>query len=325
MTSLLEVDDLHTAFSTRAGMLEAVRGVSLRVQRGEALGIVGESGSGKSVTALSVMQLLPATARVTGGTVLLDGLNLIGMRESQLQKIRGKRIGIVFQDSMTALNPVARIGIQITEPMLVHLDITRKAARQRAAALLTEVGVPEPERRLDQYPHQLSGGLRQRAAVAAALAADPELLIADEPTTALDATVQAQLLDLLRREQQKRGMALIMISHDLASVSYVANRVCVMYGGRIVEEGPVGDVLAQPRHPYSAGLVASVPRLDDIQATRLRSIPGAPPALDRMPQGCSFAPRCSRVLQRCRSDDPALTRQSPHAVACWDPLRSDGR
>jgi oligopeptide/dipeptide ABC transporter ATP-binding protein len=315
---VLSVEELETSFSTADGVARAVRGVSLRVSAGETVALVGESGSGKSVTAASIMRLLPASAAITGGRVLLDDIDLCALDRRALRRIRGRRIAMVFQDSMTSLNPVITIGRQMTEGLSTHLGIRGPAARERAVDLLREVGVPEPEQRLRQYPHQLSGGLRQRIAVAMALAADPELLIADEPTTALDVTVQAQLLDLLRRERERRGMGMILITHDLGIVAGMTDRVCVMYAGRIVEQGPTEVVFAAPRHPYTAGLLRSIPRIDSTIAGRLPSIEGSPPSPWALPAGCPFAPRCERVEERCRVDEPASQPVGPaHVAACW--------
>jgi oligopeptide/dipeptide ABC transporter ATP-binding protein len=323
VTPILALDDLRTSFAGPDGAVPAVRGVSLEIEPGETVGIVGESGSGKSVTFLSVLRLLPAAGHVVGGRVTLDGVDLLAASQRDLRRLRGRRIGMVFQDSMTSLNPLLTIGRQITESLEAHRGLGRRDARRRAVELLAEVGVPEPERRLDQYPHQLSGGLRQRAAVAIALAPDPEVLVADEPTTALDVTIQAQLLDLLRREQRERGMALVLITHDLGVIARVADRVCVMYAGRIVEEGPVEQVFATPHHPYTVGLLASVPRLDGELVDRLPSIAGAPPQLWELPAGCPFRPRCSRAIDLCVEVDPPLEACSDdeaHRVACHSPV-----
>jgi oligopeptide/dipeptide ABC transporter ATP-binding protein len=285
---------------------------------------VGESGSGKTVTALSVVGLLPSMARVASGTVELDGRHLTGMSRRELRRVRGRRIGIVFQDSMTSLNPVVSVGIQITESLETHLGLGGRDARARALELLEEVGVPEPGERLKQFPHQLSGGLRQRVAVAMALAADPGVLIADEPTTALDVTIQAQLLELLKRRQAERQMALILITHDLGVVAGTCDRVAVMYAGRIVEEGPTEAVLTAPRHPYTLGLLRSVPRLDAEVLDRLPSIAGAPPAPGAIPDGCPFRPRCSFAFERCEIDPPLRPAGAEgQAAACWADLRGE--
>jgi oligopeptide/dipeptide ABC transporter ATP-binding protein len=317
--ALLAVRGLVTVFSSEEGPLAAVRGVSFTLDPGETLGLVGESGCGKSVTALSIIGLLPPTARIAEGSIELDGRDLVGASKRELRRMRGRRIATVFQDSTASLNPLLTVGRQITESLETHLGVSGSEAARRAAELLEEVGVPEPGRRLRQYPHQLSGGLRQRVAVAVALAPNPALLIADEPTTALDVTIQAQLLDLLKREQAEREMALILITHDLGVVAGMADRLCVMYAGRIVEEGPTEAVFAEPHHPYTLGLLSSVPRLDGEIVERLPSIPGAPPPLGGLEQGCAFRPRCPFALERCAEEDPALEPAGAggHAAACW--------
>jgi oligopeptide/dipeptide ABC transporter ATP-binding protein len=313
----LDVRGLATAISAREGIVEAVRDVSFSVAPGETLGLVGESGSGKTITALSITRLLPAAARIRAGQVLLGDVDVVRASQRELRRIRGGRVAMVFQDSMTSLNPLLTIGRQITENIDAHLRLGRREVQARAATLLEEVGVPEPKRRLQQYPHQLSGGLRQRVAVAVALAANPEVLIADEPTTALDVTTQAQLLDLLRREQRDRGMSLILITHDLGVVAGMADRVAVMYAGRIVETAPIADLFAEPRHPYTRALLASVPRIDAVAAGRLHAIPGTPPLLWALPDGCPFRPRCGLAVDRCAVEDPALLPVSPgHLAAC---------
>jgi oligopeptide/dipeptide ABC transporter ATP-binding protein len=323
VTPILEVRDLETTFGTRQGPARAVRGVSFAIERGETLGLVGESGCGKSVTALSIIGLLPPAARITAGSVQLDGVELTTASSRALRRVRGRRIAMVFQDSMTSLNPLIRAGRQITESLEQHQGLDRARARRRAVELLEEVGVPDPVQRLDQYPHQLSGGLRQRVAVAIALACDPDILIADEPTTALDVTIQAQLLELLRSEQERRGMALILITHDLGVVARMSDRLCVMYAGRIVEQGAVAHVFAAPRHPYTIGLLASVPQLHGELAARLPSIGGQPPAIHDLPLGCPFHPRCPYAFGQCAEVDPPLeTREQPgHLAACWADVR----
>jgi len=317
--ALLAVRDLVTVFSSEEGTLAAVRGVSFTLDPGETLGLVGESGCGKSVTALSIIGLLPPAARIAEGSIELEGRDLVGASKRELRRMRGRRIAIVFQDSMASLNPLLTVGRQITESLETHLGVSGREAARRAAGLLEEVGVPEPARRLRQYPHQLSGGLRQRVAVAVALAPNPAVLIADEPTTALDVTIQAQLLDLLKREQAEREMALILITHDLGVVAGMADRLCVMYAGRIVEEGPTEAVFAEPHHPYTLGLLSSVPRLDGEIVERLPSIPGAPPPLGGLGQGCAFRPRCPFALERCAEEDPPLEPAGAggQAAACW--------
>jgi oligopeptide transport system ATP-binding protein len=302
--------------------VQAVRGVSFSLAPGETLALVGESGCGKSVTALSIIGLLPPNGRIVGGRVELDGDDLVQASRTALRRIRGKRVAMVFQDSMTSLNPLITVGRQITESLNVHLGISGREARRRAAALLEEVGVPEPEKRLKQYPHQLSGGLRQRVAVAIAIAPDPAVLIADEPTTALDVTVQAQLLELLKREQEERGMALLLITHDLGVVAGMTDRLCVMYAGRIVEQGPTETVFGDPRHPYTTGLLESVPRIDGKLDRRLPSIPGVPPAVWNLPPGCPCRPRCHAAFGRCEEEDPSLEAvEQDHEVACWAAVR----
>ena len=309
--------NLVTAFHVEDRVVPAVRDVSLDIVPGETLAIVGESGCGKSVTALSIMGLLPPNGRILGGRVELDGENLVGAPRRVLRRVRGKRIAMVFQDSVTSLNPLLSVGRQITESLEVHLGLSRADSRRRALSLLEEVGVPEPEARLRQYPHQLSGGLRQRVAVAVALAPNPAVLIADEPTTALDVTIQAQLLELLRRERRDRGMALVLITHDLGVIAGMADRVCVMYAGRIVEEGSTDQVF-EPRHPYTLGLLRSVPRIDGELSQRMHSIPGVPPPLSNLPSGCPFMPRCSLAELRCE-EDPVLEPcgSAGHLAACW--------
>jgi oligopeptide transport system ATP-binding protein len=270
------------------------------------------------------MRLLPPNARIAGGSVELDGIDLLAAPKSVLRRVRGRRIAMVFQDSMTSLNPLLTVGRQITEGLETHLGLTRRHAVRRAAELLEEVGVPAAAQRLAQYPHQLSGGLRQRVAVAIALAANPDVLVADEPTTALDVTIQAQLLDLLRREQEERRMALILITHDLGVVARMSDRLCVMYAGRIVEEGPTETLFAEPRHPYTLGLLASVPRIDGEIVLRLPSIPGQPPPLWDEDPGCPFRPRCPFAFERCEAMDPRLepTETADHAAACWADVRA---
>ena len=318
----LSVTDLETAFATDRGSAHAVRGISFSVQPGETLGLVGESGSGKSVTALSILRLLPPNGRIVGGAIAIAGLDLLSLSQKAMRRIRGQRIGMVFQDSMTSLNPVLTVGRQITEALEAHRRMTHGDARRRAAELLEEVGVPEPARRLSQYPHQLSGGLRQRVAVAVALAPGPEVLLADEPTTALDVTIQAQLLELLKREQESREMAVVLITHDLGVVAGMADRVAVMYAGRIVEHAATRRLFTVPRHPYTLGLLDAVPRLDGPLRQRLAAIPGAPPPISEVPSGCPFHPRCPFAFERCEADEPELKETAErHAAACWAEVR----
>jgi oligopeptide transport system ATP-binding protein len=325
MSPLLAVRELETAFSAEEGVIRAVRGVSFELEQGETLGIVGESGSGKSVTALSIMRLLPPSARITGGSIELDGVDLVRAPKRTLRHTRGGRIGMVFQDSMTSLNPLLTVGRQITESLETHTGLTHRQATVRAVELLEEVGVPEPERRLGQFAHQLSGGLRQRVAVAIAIAPNPDVLIADEPTTALDVTIQAQVLDLLRRERGDRRMAMILITHDLAVAASLTDRLAVMYAGRIVETGPTDDVFATPGHPYTLGLLESVPRLDSELMDVLPAIPGSPPPLGSLPGGCPFRPRCGFAVERSSEEEPPLlTVGDAHSVACWADVRVAG-
>jgi len=319
------VRGLSTVYGTARGQIIAVRDVSFEILPGQAVGIVGESGCGKTALALSIMRLLPRNGRIAGGSISLGDLDLATADNRMMRKIRGRRIAMVFQDSMTSLDPVMPIGRQITEGMIAHLGLSKHEARARAVALLEEVGVPEATTRLDQYPHQLSGGLRQRVAVAVAISANPEVLIADEPTTALDVTIQAQILDLLERERERRGMALILITHDLGVVGSVTDRMIVMYAGRVVESGTTAAVFADPRHPYTLGLLESVPRVDATLERRLRAIPGSPPTGYRAAAGCQFAPRCPHAVAICHGEDPPLQAVSDsrdrHDAACFVDVR----
>ena len=305
MSSILEVRDLRTSFRTDDGIVKAVDGVSFTVDKGQTLGIVGESGSGKSVTSLTVMGLNDKRAATSTGSVLLDGQEILGVSSSKLQEIRGTRLAMIFQDPMTSLNPVKSIGWQLSEAVLVHNDVTKSAARNRAIELLAQVGIPNPERRVDDYPHQFSGGMRQRVMIAMALINNPDVLIADEPTTALDVTTQAQILRLMKSLQDEYHMAIIMITHDLGVIAEVADDVVVMYGGKVVEQATVVDLFENPQHPYTWGLLGSLPRLDS-KADRLEQIPGQPPSLLRPPAGCAFHPRCEFAFDRCSKEVPAL-------------------
>jgi oligopeptide/dipeptide ABC transporter ATP-binding protein len=302
---LLSVEHLTTGFDLERGFVPAVIDASLHVRSGETLCLVGESGSGKSLTALSIIQLVRPPGRIAGGRILLRGRNLRELPEREMHRVRGAEIGLVFQEPMTALNPVFTIGSQIEETLQVHGRATRRTARQRAIELLESVRVPEPARRVRDYPHQLSGGLRQRALIAMALACDPALLIADEPTTALDVTIQAEILDLLRDLQRRLDLALLLITHDLGIVAQMADRVAVMYAGRIVEEAPVSALFAEPRHPYTQGLIAAMP--GGPRGGRLAAIPGSVPPLGALPSGCSFTPRCPRRFEPCPTVHPGTT------------------
>ncbi|GGN50044.1 hypothetical protein GCM10011579_004440 [Streptomyces albiflavescens] len=315
--AVLEVEDLTVEFPTEDGVVRAVRGVGYRLERGESLGIVGESGSGKSVTALAVMGLLPATARVRG-SVRFEGTELLGLSDARLSDLRGSGIAMIFQDPMTSLNPVYTVGYQIAETLLRHNPgLGGRAARERSVDLLGTVGIPSPQRRVDSYPHELSGGMRQRVVIAIAMANDPDVIIADEPTTALDVTVQAQILDALETARSETGAALVLITHDLGVVAGHTDRVAVMYAGRIVETGSVEDIFYTPRMPYTLGLLGSLPRMDRDEE-RLTPITGSPPSLLHLPPGCPFAPRCPMRQDVCDHDEPPLrtTAHDGHLSAC---------
>ena len=319
---VLDVKGLRTVFFTNSGLFKAVDDVSFSVRRGETLAIVGESGCGKSVTALSVMRLVPdPPGRIVGGSIMLEGTDLLGLDESEMRAIRGNRISMIFQEPMTSLNPVMRIGDQITEAVRLHRQMSRKEATAKAVEMLRLVKIPEAERRAQEYPHQLSGGMRQRAMIAMALACRPALLIADEPTTALDVTIQAQILALILELQKELGMGLVLITHDLGVVAQTAQRVIVMYAGRKVEEADVETLFASPRHPYTRGLMASIPSLPSLSTNAdapLVEIPGMVPSLTNLPKGCAFAPRCGLVIARCREEYPPLQAwDENHLAACW--------
>ncbi len=326
---MLEVKGLQTVFFTNSGLFRAVDDVSFTVGRGETLAIVGESGCGKSVTALSIMRLVPdPPGRIVGGSVVLEGTELLDLDESEMRKIRGNRISMIFQEPMTSLNPVMRIGDQITEAVRLHRTMSRKDAWNKAVEMLRLVRIPVPERRALEYPHQLSGGMRQRAMIAMALACRPALLIADEPTTALDVTIQAQILALVLELQKELGMGLILITHDLGVVAQTAQRVIVMYAGKKVEEADVETLFAQPRHPYTRGLMASIPTVPSLslkENERLVEIPGMVPSLTNLPAGCAFAPRCELAIARCREQYPPLQDWGgDHLAACWRAAETAG-
>ena len=321
MNDLLSVRNLRTTFATSAGQVRAVDGVSWDVQEGETVALVGESGCGKSVSALSIMRLIdPPAGRIEGGEILYKGRDLLKLSEEQMRQVRGREIGMVFQEPMTSLNPVLTIGRQLTEGLEIHVKMGVAAARERAIELLGLVGIPDPERRLSQYPHQFSGGMRQRMMIAMALACNPSLILADEPTTALDVTIQAQILELMRELSRRLGVAMLIITHNLGVVARYADRVNVMYAGRIIERATAAELYSNPRHPYTLGLLRSVPRLDEPMRERLMPIEGQPPDLTRLPPGCAFAPRCSFRVARCETESPPLEPVSGggHESACWE-------
>ena len=314
---LLNVENLCTSFHTRNGVVRAVQDVSFQLNRGDTLGIVGDSGSGKSVTCYSILGLIPQPpGRIEGGRAMLDGIDLLKCSRSQLNSIRGRRISMIFQDAMTSLNPFLRIGDQLTEPLMIHEKISRAAAIDRALAMMTEAGIADAEQRLKMYPHEFSGGMRQRVMIAMALITKPDLLIADEPTTALDVTVQAQILDLIKKMQKELGMAVILISHDLGVVSGFCSRVMVMYAGRVMESAHTPDLFYNTKHPYTRGLQSSIPALQ-MKGKELHTIPGQPPDPDRLPPGCPFAPRCTHAVDFCSNTEIVLTEVAPqHATSC---------
>lgn len=319
MTELLKVQDLQVSFFTYAGEVQSVRGVNFSLNKGEAIAIVGESGCGKSVTAQSITRLIPVPpGKIKSGKVLFEGKDLTKATEKEMEGIRGKDIGTIFQDPMTSLNPTMTIGRQITEGLIKHLKMTSEQAKERAIEMLGLVGIPNPESRYTQYPHEFSGGMRQRAMIAIALASNPKLLIADEPTTALDVTIQAQIIDLMRDLKTKLDTAIILITHDLGVVADLAERVLVMYGGKIVESGTVKDIFYAPKHPYTWGLLKSVPRLDDDDKERLIPIYGQPPDLFKPPVGCPFYPRCDYAMKVCVDHMPSMEQvNEEHHAACW--------
>jgi peptide/nickel transport system ATP-binding protein len=313
---LLSVRNLRVEFPTRRGILTAVDGISFDIAPGEVLGVVGESGAGKSLTGAAIIGLLDPPGRIAGGEVLLDGERIDNLSPDELRRIRGKRIGMVFQDPLTSLNPLFQIGEQLIETIQLHTGMNGAEARRRAVELLVDVGIPAAERRIDAYPHQFSGGMRQRVVLALALAANPELIIADEPTTALDVSVQAQIIALMKRLCRQHGVAIMLITHDMGVIAETADRVAVMYAGRIAEIGPVRDVIKQPHHPYTRGLMGSIPTLT-ADSDRLTQIPGSMPRLTAIPTGCAFNPRCPNVFDRCRSERPDLLVAERSQAACW--------
>ncbi|WP_028608309.1 ABC transporter ATP-binding protein [Paenibacillus harenae] len=321
MKTLLEVKDLSVSFDVYGGEVQAVRNVSFDVKKGEAVAIVGESGSGKSVTAQSIMRLIPSPpSRIKNGSVLFEGEELLSLSEKDMQKVRGNKIGMIFQDPMTSLNPTMTVGDQIMESLIKHQDVSAAKAKSRAIEMLHLVGIPNPESRIKQYPHQFSGGMRQRVMIAIALACNPSLLIADEPTTALDVTIQAQIMRVMKDLQEKMGTSIILITHDLGIVADVCDRVIVMYAGRVVETGTKWEIFQNPQHPYTRGLLRSLPRLDQRKDEPLIPIPGTPPDLIKPPTGCSFCARCDEAMKVCVDNDPdlsAIKGSDSHAAACW--------
>ena len=320
--ALLEVRNLRVEFATRRGTLVAVNDISFAIAPGEVLGVVGESGAGKSLTGMAIIGLLEPPGRIASGQVLLEGGRIDNLRREALREIRGRRIGAIFQDPLTSLDPLYTIGRQITETILAHLPVSRREARERAIALLAEVGLPAPAQRLDQYPHQFSGGMRQRVVIALALCAQPKLIIADEPTTALDVSTQAQIITLLQRLSQQHSVAVMLITHDMGVIAETAHRVAVMYAGRIVEIGPVRSVIRAPSHPYTAGLMRSIPRVGRT-GVPLAQIDGTMPRLDAIPRGCAFHPRCPQRFEPCDRERPPLFHTGDRLAACW--LHGDAR
>ncbi|MDO8530757.1 MAG: ABC transporter ATP-binding protein [Dehalococcoidia bacterium] len=324
MANLLSVKDLRTHFFTQDGVVKAVDGVSFDVQEGETLGLVGESGSGKSVTALTILRLIPQPpGKIVGGEIQFQGVDLLKVDEETIRKIRGAKIAMIFQEPMTSLNPVLTIGRQVTEALELHLKMNGRESRKRAAELLQMVGIPDPLRRLDDYPHQFSGGMRQRVMIAMGLSCNPKLLLADEPTTALDVTIQAQVLELVKKLSDELGTSVILITHNLGVVARYADRVNVMYAGKLIETASAKDLYGDPRHPYTLGLLASVPRLDEPRKVKLVPIEGSPPDLTHLPKGCPFRPRCRFAVDRCAEEHPPLMPMGErHLAACWVDVRT---
>lgn len=323
---VISVRNLVVEFATRRGILRAIDGVSFDIGRGEVLGVVGESGAGKSVTGSAIIGLIDPPGRIAGGEILLHGQRIDNLPAEDMRRLRGRRIGMIFQDPLTSLDPLFRVGDQLIETIRTHSDLSASAARERAIALLTEVGIPAPERRIDGYPHEFSGGMRQRVVIALALACEPDFIIADEPTTALDVSVQAQIIAVLKKLCATRGTAVMLVTHDMGVIAEAADRVAVMYAGRVAEIGPVRDVVKHPLHPYASGLMGAIPTLST-DAERLTQIPGSMPRLTNVPEGCAFNPRCARAFDRCRVERPELVAPSPefarrthiaaeHRVAC---------
>jgi peptide/nickel transport system ATP-binding protein len=313
---VLSVRKLQVEFVTRRGVLRAIDEVSFDIAPGEVLGVVGESGAGKSLTGTAIIGLIDPPGRIAGGEILLKGQRIDNLPKEEMRRIRGKRIGMIFQDPLTSLNPLFKVSEQLVETIRTHTELNAQAARQRAIDLLTEVGIPAPEKRIDSYPHEFSGGMRQRVVIALALAAEPELVIADEPTTALDVSVQAQIITLLKKLCRERGTAVMLVTHDMGVIAETADRVAVMYAGRIAEIGPVREVVQKARHPYAKGLMGAIPTLET-SSERLLQIPGAMPRLNAIPKGCAFNPRCGEVFARCRAERPEPIPVGASQVACW--------
>lgn len=326
MAALLEVEDLRTQFFTQDGVVNAVNGISYVLNEGETLGIVGESGCGKSVSVLSIMRLIPQPpGKIVGGEVLFDGKDLLNISEDGMRAVRGNKIAMIFQDPMTSLNPVLTINQQVSEALMLHLGMTKEQARKRSIELLDMVGIPEAEDRIDDYPHQFSGGMRQRVMIAMALSCNPSILIADEPTTALDVTIQAQFIELVKRLKDELGMAVIWITHDLGIIAGIAERVKVMYAGFFVESAGVKELYGDPRHPYTVALLGSVPRVDKVREEKLETIEGLPPDLIALPPGCPFYVRCDYRLDKCQEERPTLREIVPgHEIACWVDVEKGG-
>ena len=325
MATLLEIEGLKTQFFTSAGTVKAVDGVSYTVEQGETVAVVGESGCGKSVTALSILRLIPwPPGRIVDGHIRFDNKDLLSLDEERMREIRGRDIGMIFQEPMTSLNPVLSIGLQLTETLVTHMEITQEAAQRRAAELLEMVGISEPNRRLKQYPHHLSGGMRQRVMIAMALSCEPKLIIADEPTTALDVTIQAQILELMKNLTRKLNVAMIIITHNLGVVARYADRVNVMYAGKIIESGSANDIYHDPKHPYTLALLKSIPRMDQARQAKLDPVEGQPPDLTKLDDGCAFRPRCRYAIDRCNADFPLLEQVGEgHFSACWEKDKLD--
>ncbi|MGE7271093.1 ABC transporter ATP-binding protein [Brevibacillus panacihumi] len=315
---LLQVNNLRTTFHIEAGQVQAVRGISFHVEKGESVGIVGESGSGKSVSMLSIMRLLPDNAKIEADRLLFDGIEIMDMDHKQMRRLHGNDIGMIFQDPMTSLNPLFTIGDQLMEPIRIHLKLSKAEAKKKAIEVLKMVEIPSPETRLNQYPHEFSGGMRQRVMIAIAISCNPKLLIADEPTTALDVTIQAQILDLMRDLKKKSNTSIVLITHDLGVVASMCSRIIVMYGGQIVEEGTTREVFYNPQHPYTWGLIRSMPKVSEGEKKKLIPIPGSPPDLLAPPQGCAFAARCEHAMKVCTKYSPAaISLSESHRAACW--------